>query len=429
MTYIATVLNAIARLRVGGGSDYPVLAKTRMTERVRSVDGQTAAAIREVEWTLISLAQAASKDARGALQDTILGHLRVRGQQVQLWEFGGASRSLPAAGGAAGSLRGYPRVEVTFLDEWNGMLSCDTWQLFQVDVRAEIPVAYTAASGGFQIAESWQSSETSYDDQELETTTFKGFVRTRADQQAASYVKTYIIDSARSAAESNNLNFTARVRVMVDTAQCEYEYTQSARGAGGWTGGDLTNVSVTDTTTERREGTTLRVISGSAEGASAATYAAGLAPTPATNQLLTASEISTPDVPRGRVSFRYELKTGVDFTAMPGIKVFSLREVIDEDPGEREILIAEFPEGNPVIWKGGVRTYAYTITTDVEFAGDWASVTAPTPPTGWEHNRSGGVDIQRLAEGANMRRVRFVQRYVFATAPSTIPTPREVPTP
>lgn len=426
MTFIADTLLPIGKFRVGAGSDYPVLAKTRMTERVRAVDGASSAAIREVNWSIISVAQAADRDSRGALQETIRGQLCVRGQQVQLWEFNGAARSLPAQGGASGSVRGFPRVDVEFLEEWQGWLSSQTWQLFKVDVTAEIPVAYTTTNG-YHIAESWQTIETSNDRGNNETQRVTGYVRTAANENAGTYVADYIIANARSAAVSNELDMVDRRTVSVDQAQCNYEYTISPRGANSWSFGDVTAARVSDVTTEQRPGFARRVVSGYAEGIGATSFAEGHEPTPDTNELLVSKEVSEPDQPDGRVTFRYEIRRGVAYDGLPGLIVFSLNESISEEPGDPSVQVARFAEGAPILWRSGQDVWRYVIATDVEFAGAWSGF-AITPPSGWADNKDGGQRVTFGPAEAGIRRARASQAYVFTTQ-QTLPTPREIPAP
>lgn len=424
MTFIEDTLIPIACFQVGSGTVHPVLAIPRMFERLLAVDGASSPSRREVQWSFISLAVAASRNDRNASRAAIRSDIVKRGLQVQYWDSEDDPIVLPAQGGASGSVRGFPRVEVTFLDEWNGWLSCDKFLLMQVTINSEIPVAYTTTNG-YHIAESWQRVETSNDRNNNETQRVTGFVRTAANENAGTYVADYIIATARSAAVSNELDMVDRRTVEIDQSQCNYEYTLSPRGSNSWSFGDVTVANVSDVTTQRNDGMARRVVSGYAEGIGATAFAESLEPEAGTNEILVSKRVSVPSQPDGRVTFEYEIQRGVTVAGFEGLAIFSIRETVSEAPGNPLIQTAEFPEGSPLLWLSGPRVWRYIISTQIEFAGEW-NLVAINPPGDWADYRDGGIAPQFGPEETGIRTVSTVQRFTFPTRP-TLPAPRRIP--
>ncbi len=410
-------LSAIGNVTVGTSDAYPVLGHLSMTDDYDGPPDLNGTPVLVRTWRFKCLAKAAANNQIGALAETLKTQLVRRGQAVSFVQFGAAARTMPATGGTAGSMKGYPRTSINLLDEE----SVGSWQTFELVCVTHIPQPQGVLSG-FNLCFIDVENVYSKDNDDNETIRQSGTVRVRNDQSAKSYIETIVLGPAKTAATTAGHTFTSTIRVKNDAATATYDYVEAPQGSNPGSG--IEQADVTDITTSQSTGRIVRVISGSAKGANATTFATAQEPTPAADEVLTAREVSLPSVPDGRVTFRYELLTGIEDASFPGIRIFGFSQTITPTAGGRRIESASFASRLPHLWKGVQRPWFYTQRTRIEFIGDWDD--AEIAPLMDEDNLM-ERPVPSNSTTANGLRVSEVTHVFIYDDEQTVPEPYEIP--
>lgn len=410
-------LITIGFVQVGVGGDasaqYPI-ASIACTESTTGPEGDDRTSYIRRRWTIRAWAQAANLNARQTLRQTLESTLARRGKLVTV-QLGSGARTLPAPG-AGGSLLGYPAVEISDVveDTFGTVLG------FTLTAETMIPVV-----DGSGIVEHTFETEESIDSRGLTTLTVSGTIRLAPGEDAKAWAITNVLDPAESAAGTANRGFQRRTRVGLDASVCEYSYSSSDTGAG--TNG-VSKADVSDVTTRDSVGRRTRTISGSAEGSAATTFAASLEPVPGATELLTQKRISQPSTPDGRVTFSYELLSGVQPGGRFGtLVVFSHDESIDDTSEGRPIQVTPFLGADPVLSRGLQAPFVYEQSSSIEFTGgDFGDGESALTGLMDDDNLARRPRVRTQISRHGVRRLTITRRYIYATA-QTVPEPRELP--
>lgn len=410
---LITELNAVSKVQVGASAEYPVVRIDRRVE-VSAPEESGTPAQRHETWTLqcVALATDALPANIAALFEQVQSELATRGQAVTLTELGGV-RTMPAGGGATGSRRGYPRVEVRELPE-----SFGPWLMFELSAETYVPLPDEITS----LVSHEYTREESEDDEGLVSIRQSGTYRTANNVDAKADLITNVIDAARATATAANHAFTVRYTTGLDQAVVSYEFTDSERSTSG--SGGIEQAEVNDRLTRSNDGRHRRIVSGYAVGSSASTYASSQRPTPGSSELLVGDNVGQPSVPDGRVDFSYELLVGVTDAAFPGIVIFGFRETIGRVSGGRRALVSEFYDAAPIVRLGTEGAYFYAQSSSIEFKGDWeAHGLIPI----MDADAIAADPIIRKESGPfGLRRVQAEWLYVFTTRQLPDPNPTEI---
>lgn len=363
MTISSDLINVMS-LKVGAsGTAYPCIAFSR-TVTVTGPDQTSGVSYRREVWTATCIAVAANLAGVAPLWTTIRGHMCQRGERVTLatWTI---ERVLPESGDpgetpAERSIAGYPTVELAEVGEQ----SFGTWLTFRV--KAESVVAIVVEED--LVEHDYTVTETQ-SDEGLISITRRGKVRVLNGVSAREWLDDNLIDDARDAADSAGHAFTVRYTQGLDAAAIEYEFTDADRTTGGGSG--IVDSHVDDRSVRNSSGRIVRTVSGWAEGPSAAAFAEDQEPEPDPLVILVRRDLSAASIPDGRVSFSYELLTGVEHDDFPGIVLFSLRETLSKTSLGRSAVVNQFLGGDPVIYNGATAPCACVQSTSIEFIGDW----------------------------------------------------------
>lgn len=410
-------LIAIGSVSVGDSDEYAVVGHIQMTDEIIAPDDLNVVPVLRQVWKFKCVAKAAAANLIAQLGESLAQDLVQRGAAVSLTQLGGDPRVMPASGGNSGSMAGYPRTSINLLDEE----SVGTWQTFELMCETMIPQPQSAVSGYNLVLHSKETEYTRDNDSNL-TVRVSGDVRVRNNQNAKTYIETQILTPAKTAASTAGHTFVSSIRQRNDSAVASYQYTEAPQGSNPGSG--IEQAEVTDVTTSESGGRIVRVVSGSAKGANAATFAVAQEPTPGSGERLTQREVSQPSIPEGRVTFRYEVLTGIVDTNFPGLRIYGFSETITETAGGRRIETANFKSRDPMLWKGERRPWVYTQRTRIEFLGDWDN--AEITPRMDEDNLL-EIPTPSDSTSANGLRVReVVHVFVYATQ-QTKPDPYEIP--
>lgn len=406
-----TNIKAIASVEVGSSGTYAV---TSFEGRASSSgpEGQSGEHYLEQTWTIEAIAVADTLAEVSALGEALRDDLCKRGQAVTLTEFSG-SRSLPAAG-ESGSLAGFPQVEITELPD----KSFGTLITFRLVATTRIP----QPDENDLVEHDYQRVE-SIDEDENTTVNQSGTVRVTSGEDARGYAETNIIEPERTIAEAAGDGFSERWTLGTDASVVQYEFSTSPAGSNPTGAVGVTDAQVVDRTAKRADGRWSRTVSGYAEGPGAATYIATLKPAADAANILVRDEISQPEVTSGRISFTYELITGITDENFPGIVIFRFAESITEDSGGSRAVGSTYFNDDPVLRLGAPDPYIYTQATSIEFAGDWDD--HGITPAMDEDYLVGLPTISKSGGPNGIKNVTVRYQYVFPDQ-QTVPDPREV---
>ncbi|MCL4221049.1 MAG: hypothetical protein KJZ65_06740 [Phycisphaerales bacterium] len=410
-------LNAIGNVVVGAGGSasaaYPVL-RAKRTTRVVGPEDQSAASYREETWDLRCMAFAANAAAITTLNETLRTTLCQRGAIVTLTEQGTA-RTLPAAGGSGGSLPGYPSIEL--VDDENA--SFGQVQVFGLRATTRVPAA-TGGSGNL-VEHSYERTE-EMDSLGLTTIRQSGTVRTINTVTARTWAQTNIIDAEETAAASANQTFSIRWTSNADTALARYEFTRAPTGV---LVSGVSEYQVEDNTERTVEGRVVRTIRGRARGTDAVTFAEGLEPSLASNEILTRASVSEPSEPDGWVSFAYDTLIGALDANFSGIVIVSFRQSITDVGGARDMEVSRFYDAAPLLMYGVQKEWRYIERTVMEFIGTWIGVLTIDPTMDTDYLVQQAEPVVYDA-GGGIRRIEVTREYAFPTQ-QTAPAPYEIP--
>lgn len=410
-------LNAIGNVVVGAGGSasaaYPVLRRKRTTS-VAGPEDQSAASYREEVWELRCVTFAASEAAVATLNETLRTTLCQRGAIVTLTEHG-TTRTLPAAGGAGGSLPGYPSIEL--VDDETA--SFGTVLYFTLRCTTRVPAA-TGGSGNL-VEHSYERSE-EIDATGLTTIRQSGTVRTINTVTARTWAQTNIIDAEVTAAASANQTFSIRWTSNADTALARYEFTRAPTGA---LVSGVSEYQIEDNTERTVEGRVVRTIRGRARGTDAVTFAEGLEPSLTTNEILTRASVSEPSEPEGWVSFAYDTLIGALDANFTGLVIVSFRQSISDIGGARDMEVSRFYDAAPLLMYGVQKEWRYLERTTMEFIGTWIGGLAIDATMDTDYLVQQAEPITYDA-GGGIRRLEVTREYAFPTQ-QTAPAPYEIP--
>lgn len=410
-------LNAIGNVVVGAGGSasaaYPVVRRKRTTT-VAGPEDQNANSYREETWELRCLAFAANEAAIATLNETLRTTLCQRGALVTLTEQSTA-RTLPAGGGASGSLPGYPMIEL--VDDETA--SFGTVLYFTLRATTRIPLS-TGGVSNHLVEHSYERTE-EIDAYGLTTIRQSGTLRTINGQNAKTYTQTNVIDAEETAAAAANQTFSIRWTTNADAALVRYEFTRAPTGS--LTSG-VSEYTIDDNTERTVEGRMVRTIRGRARGPSAVTFAEGLEPSLTTNEILTRASVSEPSEPDGWVNFAYDTLIGMTDATFTGIVIVSFRQTVQDIGGARAMNIAEFYDEEPLLMFGTQRAWRYIERTRIEFIGSWGGADiAATMDTDYMVFQA---EPYTFDAGGGIRGIEVVREYAFPTQ-QTAPAPYEIP--
>lgn len=405
-------LIAISSVSVAGGTAYPVV-RSRVTTRYEGPEGQDTVAYRVERWELTCHAFAADAGSVGAMSETIRDDLCGRGQVVTLTEWAG-SRELPAAG-ANGSLAGYPMVELADVpDDCFGQVLT-----FTLVCETRIPQPGT---GGL-VEHTWERTEETDPEGDLSITQ-RGTYRVANGGSARDDAQTEIITPAETAADDADQTFRIRWTMGPDSSVVTYEYTAQDKGYAEADG--VVEAQLTDRTIINNEGRVVRTVSGYAVGDSAQSWIDTQAPIPDATNILVRKESSPASIPEGRVTFSFELLTGVTDVQFPGITIFGFAESIDEAEQVEQIVADTYLGSDPQLRYGEKQASSYIQRTRVSFIGTWAAGIAAVTGLFDDENLLTVPRVRRDAGAYGIKTIDYTAIYVYPTPVSPKPDPREI---
>lgn len=375
---------AIGKFSVGASGDYAALRFSESSRPV-AVEQQNVMAGREIEWTIESVAAAATNADIGALCETLRAAFTAVGALVTLTEFNGTPRTLAPSTSNGGCLPGYPRVAC----EANPEGSVGVWQRFTVRVTAIVPVLQTTGLplGPSDIAlvkHDGPYTEISTDDRGT-TTRVRGSLRVQNGKNAKTYAQITILAPALENDLPEGHRFFNKWTAGPDAAEVGYEYTIAPPGentitilANQFPG--LLRGEVTDVTEKAREGRRVRTVSGWGEGTgtAAADFAEAQRPTGA-DVFIEEERISEPRVPSGRVDFTFRCLAGIENApGFEGVTLFGHRERAECLGGGRVIEAALYDNAAPRLRRGAERPYVYHQSVEIQFRGNPDTITFTT---------------------------------------------------
>lgn len=417
---ISEDLIAVASLKVGSaGTAYPC---TRFMRTVTVIGPEQSSAVtyRHEKWTATCHHVAANLAGVASAWETVRSDFGKRGQRVTHATWTTGLRVLPETGTPTGaeerSIAGYPTVDIAEVaDE-----TYATWMTFIVEAESMIPVLDQNG-----VAEHDYTIVETENDQGLISTTQRGTVRLVNGSSAREWVDTEVIDIARAAAGTAGHAFSIRYTQGLDEAAIGYEFTASDRTGGGGIG--VSEERIEDRTARTGQGRVVRTVSGYAQGPNGPTisaYVATLEPASSATVIRIRRDVSQPSVPENRVSFAFELLTGVQDARFPGIVIYSYTEAIEEAGGDREAMVQTFFDAAPSLRMGVRQPFVYTQTSTIEFIGGWA-----------DHGITSAFDIGLYARGPRqsrsggqfgLRRVSMSFAFVSPTLITPLPAPLEI---
>jgi hypothetical protein len=423
MTLLASLIS-VGYVKVGTGEDaspsYPVLRDTRRTETV-TAPGSDTVSFRERTLTLVCAAQAADLDSVAALKATLETQLCRPGARVEIGAFTGTSvfeaSSVTGVGGSP-----------TFTLELDPEASVGTWQQFTLTIVHREPI--TDAMDANNVALDERTTTETISELGLETTTLRGRARITPGgtyATARAYVQAEILDAlitaATSAGQTNRRSFT----VGLDPLECSYELVTADPSDGANPGAAVTKAELVDETRRDSSGRTTRTVSGYAEGVGSSTYAASAKPTLGSGDLLVSDRVSQPSGAAGRVNFNYEVINGtVPGGSFGSLRVFSFNESFDVAGGERELRVATYAAGEPVLYRGELSPFVYTQRTSIEFNGSWTDAESVADGSTMDaDNLARAPDFRRSEPRPGVRRIDATLVYVYPTEQTT-PDPRQI---
>ncbi|MEN0021396.1 MAG: hypothetical protein AAF747_10995, partial [Planctomycetota bacterium] len=318
MTSIAD-LKTVAKVAIGS-AEYAV---TSFAERVEAMSPEQglAATRKMTTWTMRCVDDGTLKSSRESAIDDLVSV----GQAVTYTEQGG-SRTLSTR-------PGYPKVSLASQPRE----TVEGWLEFDLTVVAEV----LAEADDDGLIEHDYTAETAVDWKGNTTITQTGSVTIEDGiTTAAQWIETFIVQPARDLPANLGRRFDTRVRVGLDPLRASYTLTVSDPNAS--IGAGILNAQVRDVSSRSARGEISRVVSGSAEGSNAATYASSQKITPAANLILTDERVSNPSVPDGRVEFEYRYVQGVSDAISPDVFIFSFSETIRTREGIPELGATQF---------------------------------------------------------------------------------------
>ena len=440
---LSTDLILYGSISVGSGLDespeYPIVEA--LDESVRMVSPESASTYgggtatglkggyREITWRTTIIAVAADLGGVAALKAAVIEDLCRNNQLVTLRQnqgfLGGgqsALRTMPAsgaAGGAAGSIAGYPRVSVRVEREAGTVI----W--FGVEAVTQIPELRPLLSG-YQLVSHSQRIRTEVRGSRV-TTRVSGTVRVAPTQVAQTYISTLIVTPAQDLAVAVGRDFSASYDYGDDPSTCSYEYVDGpVTGVGG--GLIVLNATVDDRTSKTRDGRIERSISGSAQGAGATTFATGQRPSVVSGELLVRDEIGQPSGPDGTVAFSYGVlmgKTGVAGFASEA-SLLSYRETIEHQPQGRELIVVRYPDAQPLVYREARTETIVRQSVEAEFFGATAasaeaSALMGVPVAGWADYQSVPDRFARETPQPGVIRLSIAREFKFPSAAAGIP--------
>ncbi|MFM9958432.1 MAG: hypothetical protein ACKVZJ_10170, partial [Phycisphaerales bacterium] len=391
---------------------------------------------RRIEIDSMAVASGETPANVGALRESLIADLARRGERVEIVALGGTARVLKAAGDVTGlgtgagtttQSGGWPIVSIAF-DEAR---SVGAVVFFTLTIEAR-EVVFNAVSSGYNVVRDPESREWKKDEGGRAYLKVSGEIELKPGQDAEAYVRTVILDPARTTAQAAGDEFVeTRTRRDRDTAFCAYSYERKAPSFGGGGGGTgATVVDEDDVTARTVEGRVTRTISGTVTGANALTTAQGrkLSPTPA-NHVLEREDIGVPNTQSGSVRYSYVYQTGTAGTgALSGTVFFRYSQSVEQSGGERDVMVGEFDNADPIKGFGVRRIARYVERTDIEFTGTVPSVANLPRATNLDAaDQVSARGITRRAAGAGMRAMSLVRVYMRATPYASEPVPVEVP--
>lgn len=407
-------LNAISKLTVGDSAEYGVTMAKVMSRKV-TPDGQTREAYEEITWDIEALETITDETDIVTLKNLLASKLARVGQTVTLHEWD-KNRTLDAAG-VNGTLPGYPIVEIVDIPQ----RSYGAKQAFTLKATTRVGIADEN-----DIVEHTTSTETITNNDGTTQTSVRGSVRLDTGINAPAWIETNVLAAVRTQAALDGNTVVTRVTNDDDSAAADYTYTVAPQGNNGPGTSGVTEGRVEDRINKDISGKRSRVISGYAIGPNAATFAAAQrVPPSSTLILIREDEPSTPSVPDGRVSFRYEYVFGYTSVAFPSITILRLNESVDDLGGGRPVLPGEYLDGDPVLRLGISRAYRYRQSIEIEFIGTFANAIASMTPLFAADNISGTPTVSKRARG-NIKTVRISWEFVYSTPVVSLPDPRTV---
>lgn len=412
-----TQLNAISKITVGDSAEYGVVS-SKATTRIVSPDGQTRQSYREIVWDIECLTTIADAATVSASKAAIADDVARVGETVTLHEYG-QSRVLAAAG-AGGTLPGYPMTEFTEIPSRCYGASIG----FTLRVTTRIGIA-----DGSDIVEHTSSAETTVDTDGATSTRVQGKIRMAPGENAVNYINTNILAPVRTQADADGDVVLSRVgnEENADAASAYYSYTVSPQGTNGPDATGVTRGSVEDKITKDKSGRRTRIITGYAVGPNAVTYASSQRVTPTSSLVLIREEgPTTPSIPDGRVSFRYEYAFGYSSPSYPGITILRLDgSVNDPGSGGRRIVPAQYHDGNPVLRLGLNREYRYGESILLEFIGEFADAIAAIGHQFDDDNMDGEPSVRMSASGL-IKTITVSWSFVYDDAVAPLPHPQTI---
>jgi hypothetical protein len=409
---LSTDLIAISSVAVGGGTAYPVV-RSRITTRVEGPEQQNGEAYRVERWELTCHAFAADDASVATLSETVRTHLCKRGAAVVLTEWAG-TRTLAAGGTPGGGLPGYPVVELADEPErCFGVLLT-----FTLSVESRIPQPVTGL-----VEHDWERTEETDEDGDVSITQ-RGTYRVTNGDDAQTEAQSEVIDAAQTAAESADQTFRLRWTLGPDASVVRYEFTAADKGFSGAAG--VSEAQLTDRTSKDNNGRVVRTISGYAVGSGAAAWIASQAPTADATNIIVRRETSPAGVPDGRLTFLWEVLTGVEDPQFADIIIFGFGETIDESEQVEVLTAAAYLGRDPVLRYAVKAPSLYTQRTRVDFLGSWAA--AITAITGlFDDENLVTVPRRVLSAGPHgLKTLDYTAVYMYATALTPKPEPRAI---
>lgn len=420
---LTTDMAAISSLKVGAAGDEYACTRFSRTVKVVGPDQTSAVAYRHEKWTATCHQVAADLASVAAAWETVRTTFCTRGERVTHATWATGLRVLPESGAPADdeerSIAGYPIVEIAEVADQ----SYGTWLTFTVQAESMIPIVQDGEDEVL-VEHDYTITETE-DEDGLITLTRRGTVRVVNGELAREWLDTELIDEERTAAGEDGLSFSVRYTQGMDAALVEYEYTLADKSLG--TGGGVTESQKDDRTAKDARGRIVRTVSGYAVGPGATTFAEAAEPASSATLIRTRRDISAPSEPEGRVTFSYELLTGVVSEDFPDILIFGFAESVAEVEGGRSAQVQEYMDEDPSIRMGGNRAYVYAQESTIEFIGSWDN--HGLTPIGGDLTADLYARPPRFGKinsgEHGLRRVRGSFLYISPTA-LELPDPREI---
>lgn len=410
---LSSDLIAISSVAVNGGTAYPVVESVVQTA-FEGPSGQNTMAYRVERWRLKCHAWAADLDSVAAASETIRLNLCGRGRSVTLTEWAGTPRVLAAGGATGGGELGYPVVEL--VDEPTQCFG--TLLTFTLSIESRIP----QPSGGV-VEHDWERTEETDTDGKVSITQ-RGTYRVANGSNARTGAQSAVIDGEADDAETNDRDFRVRWTLGPDTAEARYEFTASDKGFSGAVG--VSDAQVTDRTSRDNAGRVVRTLSGYAVGSGAQDWIDTLAPTADATNIITRKETAPASVPDGRVTFLWEVLTGVSDPQFANITVFGFGETIDEAEQVEALTAALYLGADPVLRYGLKTPSVYTQRTRIEFLGAWADGIAAV--TGLFDDENLVTTPRRVLSAGphGLKTLDYTAVYMYPTPLTPKPDPREL---